>query len=383
MNLIDEKAVPVSKSVPASVLSSLDVAVLERRGDMVFDLVGEAPSWLEALWPESTGRSGLTPTNTFLYLEHFMFDAKHHWSSGESKWLSSGPWTEVDPSGKSWVLEAIALKVKGTELLLIKFPTSDHDTVRDLLQEGREQGLEYSRLLKEINKREVLLHCIVHDLSTPLASIKGSLSLLQEDNLVDNEGTNLLNIGLKQVVKMQDLIKDILSTFARDVEPLLPHVVSAEDAPNIVECVSEVATVMKPVADLEKVAVLVDAKELDPSEVQVVADSNRLERVIFNLVENAIRHAPEQSEIRLKVEDRGRSVWTGIADEGPGVEKELKPRLFQKFARGSSRPGKEGLGLYFCRITVEGWGGNIGYEPRDEGGSLFWFELPKPAVAVA
>lgn len=381
MSKIDSS--PTSEPVPSGVLSSLDVAVFELSDGGAFTLLGEAPGWLHRIWPEVGQVTDLNPADAFLYLEHFLVDADKHWQNNRSKWLSSGPWTETDMEGKDWVLEAVALNANNSRLLLIKFPTTDHRTVRSLLQEGREQGLEYSQMLKEVNKREVLLHCIVHDLSTPLASIKGSLTLLENDKLVAEDGTELLQIGLNQVNKMQQLIGEILSSFAGDVQPLLPHLVSAGEAPSIGACVSEIAAVMKPVADLDNVLVEVDTSEINSQDDLVIADTPRLERVLFNLVENAIRHAPEQSEVRLKVKDRGTSVWTGIMDQGPGVESDLRPNLFQKFARGSLHPGKEGLGLYFCRITVESWGGKIGYEPRDEGGSLFWFELPKPAAMTA
>lgn len=372
-----------AEPVPSGVLSSLDVAVLELTDKGSFTLLGEAPNWLHRIWPDVGNVSGLKPANAFLYLEHFLEDAQAHWENNRSKWLSSGPWTETDSEGKDWVLEAVALNANNSRLLLIKFPTTDHRTVRSLLQEGREQGLEYSQMLKEVNKREVLLHCIVHDLSTPLASIKGSLTLLDNDDLVAEEGVELLQIGLNQVNKMQQLIGEILASFAGDVQPLLPHLVSAGEAPSIGACVSEIAAVMKPVADLDNVLVEVDTSGVSTNNDLVIADTPRLERVLFNLVENAIRHSPEQSEVRLQVQDRGSTVWTGISDQGPGVESDLRPKLFQKFARGSVHPGKEGLGLYFCRITVESWGGKIGYEPRDEGGSLFWFELPKPAAMTA
>nr|MDJ0773505.1 ATP-binding protein [Mastigocoleus sp. MO_167.B18] len=51
--------------------------------------------------------------------------------------------------------------------------------------------------------------------------------------------------------------------------------------------------------------------------------------------------------------------------------------LFKKFYQGKDKSGKSGLGLYFCRITIERWGGKIGYSPRPQGGSCFWFRLPK------
>jgi signal transduction histidine kinase len=64
-----------------------------------------------------------------------------------------------------------------------------------------------------------------------------------------------------------------------------------------------------------------------------------------------------------------------IEDEGPGVPPEVVPQLFQKFVRHGKSRGKAGLGLFFCRITIEQWGGTIGCEPRAGGGTTFWFRL--------
>ena len=62
------------------------------------------------------------------------------------------------------------------------------------------------------------------------------------------------------------------------------------------------------------------------------------------------------------------------------TNREIASQLFQKFAQGKKGKGKIGLGLYFCRITVKHWGGEIGHEPREQGGTRFWFRLPRPAV---
>ena len=65
-------------------------------------------------------------------------------------------------------------------------------------------------------------------------------------------------------------------------------------------------------------------------------------------------------------------------DQGPGVSSEVESSLFDKFSRDHRSGGKIGLGLYFCRVTVERWGGRIGYMPRAPVGSRFWFHLPRP-----
>ena len=79
--------------------------------------------------------------------------------------------------------------------------------------------------------------------------------------------------------------------------------------------------------------------------------------------------------------DEGETIRFSIEDAGEGVPKNQVYRLFRKFAQGSGQTGQVGLGLYFCRITIEGWGGSIGYNPSSLGGACFWFRLPKPSVA--
>jgi signal transduction histidine kinase len=71
-------------------------------------------------------------------------------------------------------------------------------------------------------------------------------------------------------------------------------------------------------------------------------------------------------------------VLVTVEDEGPGVPPELMDAIFEKFSQAQAQPGKAGLGLYFCRITIEGWGGTIGYSQRATGGARFWFRLPRP-----
>ncbi len=363
--------------LPSNVLSSLNVAVLLHSDNGDFTLLGSRPEWISVIWPDLEHQKNLQLQKHSLFLEHFLFDANQHWASASDEWLSSGTWTETDPAGREWPLEAVVTTAGDAQYLLIKFPTTDHQTVQTILQEGRNQALEYGRLIKEINKREVLLHCIVHDLSTPLAGIKGSLLLLQEDDMVREEGESLLNIGLNQVRKMQDLIQEILASFAQEVRPLIPTMVSSENAPDAAECVNEVASVLNGIASHDKITIRVDQPKATAS-TKVIGDKSRLERVVFNLVDNALRHSPKDSEVVVRIRDNDQAVRVSVKDRGPGVDSALVPKLFGKFSQGASNYGKSGLGLYFCRITVEGWGGNVGYRPRKGGGSIFEFELPKP-----
>ena len=278
------------------------------------------------------------------------------------------------------MLEATALRVEDRPLLLLRPPVTDHQTLRNILQESREQGLESHRLIKEVNKREVLLHCIVHDLSTPLAGIKGSLSLLKEDDLVKDDGKRLLQIGINQVEKMQGFIRQILHSFAQEVQPLLPTLVKADTAPDVADIARDVTTALQAYGALKGVRFRIEA---DPDTVwKITGEAMRLERVLFNLVENALRYSPPQAEVVIRVEKADGFVQTTVEDAGPGVQEEQVTSLFNKFSQGPGLAGKAGLGLYFCRITVEGWGGTIGYSPRPGDGARFWFRLPRPTPAA-
>ena len=85
----------------------------------------------------------------------------------------------------------------------------------------------------------------------------------------------------------------------------------------------------------------------------MVGEQSRLERVIFNLVENALRHSPSGSLVTVALEQAEADVLVAIDDQGPGVALDAIDTLFEKFSQGKGQRGKAGLGLYFCRITVE------------------------------
>ena len=103
-------------------------------------------------------------------------------------------------------------------------------------------------------------------------------------------------------------------------------------------------------------------------------------RIFANLVENALRHAPKGSLVTIGLKDDDGHVKAFVDDAGPGLPKEFKPaEAFALFSKGKQGGGKAGLGLYFCRITVERWGGSIGCESLLHRGARFWFRLPRAA----
>ena len=364
--------------LPPNLLAKLDIAVFQRENDGAFTMIGDAPHWLEQLHPKlPTNGTSWHPENHLYYLAHFIEEAEEIWNGGHHVQLTSDVWTEEDASGKEWLLEAIALRLDERDLLLLKFPSNDFQTLRSVYQEARDQGLKQYTLLKEIDKREVLLHCTVHDLSAPLAGIRASLWLLHEDKMVQPVGEEFLEIGLEQVDKMQDLIKDTLTTFSTRSKPLLQTKADLKEAPDMAESVREVTEALNAMASMKDVSFRISSEGPQDTSWKVVGDHARLERILFNLMENALRHTRDSSVVAVRMRDEGNMIRVSIMDQGKGVPKELLGSLFEKFSQGEEDSGKVGLGLYFCRITVESWGGEIGCLPNMKEGACFWFTLPK------
>ena len=364
--------------LPPTLLAQLDIAVLQRGEGGAFSLIGEPPQWLLQICPALPVDGSLWhPEHHLLYLAHFIHEAEEIWREESSAQLTSDVWTEEDASGKEWLLEAIAMKVGQENLLLLKFPSNDFQTLRSVYQEARDQSLKHYTLLKEIDKREVLLHCTVHDLSAPLAGIRASLWLMHEDKMVQPVGEEFLSIGLEQVDKMQGLIEDTLSTFSTRSKPLLQSAVNLEDAPDIAESTKDVTEALSAMASLKGVSFRISSEGPSDTNWKVVGDHARLERILFNLLENALRHTRDQSMVVIRLRDEGSIVRISIKDQGKGVPDAMLNSLFDKFSQGEGESGKAGLGLYFCKITVESWGGEIGCLPNMKDGACFWFTLPK------
>lgn len=250
---------------------------------------------------------------------------------------------------------------------------------RQMQQRGNELSLRYQELIKETQKKEILLHCIVHDLAGPLMGIRGGFELLATEKLSD-DGRDLLALGLRQATRQETLIRDILRAFAAEVEQAEAFSTDYESAPDALHAARESVSLLKPAFELNNVDLRIELDDAPDGGWKVMGERSRLERVFSNLIENALRHSPPGSAVTVGLRDEGEFLRATIDDQGPGVPPAVAATLFQKFAQGKGKSGKIGLGLYFCRITVEHWGGTIGQERAPSGGSRFWFRLPRPEM---
>lgn len=364
------------RSIYDAFLAQQGAALLEFRGRGVFKPLASLPDWFHALW--QTGRSkSFRLAEKSPFLENFLADAEEFWKSRAPGSASSGSWIERDASGKEIRLEASAFWLAGKRVLLVRDLSGTFAQQQQLLQTARDSLLAHERLIRETQKKEILLHCIIHDLSQPLTAMRGCFDLLLAKNLPP-EIAKFVQTGHQESQRQEQMIRGILEAFSADLSAQQsPQQVPAEP-PDLAACTRQAVEQFSP-AFTERGIRLVFDQSVDPHrDWRSVGDAPRIDRIFGNLLENALRYSPKGSTVTVGVEDCGAALTAFVDDEGPGLPKDVsRDKMFALFGKGKDRSGKAGLGLYFCKMTVERWGGTISADNRPGGGSRFWFRLPR------
>lgn len=358
----------------AHVVDCLGIAILVRTRDSRF-CVETVPHWLESLLDGAQPGIIIDVVERFPFLETFLPDAESIWGDPIPGVETSGIWVEQLSGGVEIPLEAVATRSLSEKLLLLRIPWAEYEEKRELVTRARASKLEHDRLRKEIQKKEILLHCIVHDLATPLTGIKAAFDLLAKKGLPP-EAVGLVEIGQRMCADQQRLILSILDTFAAELSSPTSGSLDPTRVADAVVVVRKVVDTFMPTATLRKISLAIAPSCRGGGPLRTAIDDASLERMLLNLTENALRHTPAGGAVILGVEAAGGELRFTVDDDGPGIPEDQVERLFEKFGQGSGRRGAIGLGLYFCRITAERWGGAIGHENRPAGGSRFWFRLP-------
>ncbi|UCC64223.1 MAG: PAS domain-containing protein, partial [Anaerolineae bacterium] len=230
------------------------------------------------------------------------------------------------------------------------------------------------RLLDQM--REDLTHTMVHDLRNPLGNIFTSLLLVDSDTLetlTDNHRF-LLKIARTNAQRMVKLVDDIL-TVSR-LESGRMELDRASVA--LADLVEGTMRAQAPLAAEKKLRLECD---MPPDAPPVWADARMIERVLQNLVDNAIKFTPSGGKVEIAVrqsEDGAEPecLYVSVADTGAGISPEMQKRVFQKFVTGGREESGSGLGLAFCKLAVEAHGGRIWVESEPGQGTTFTFTLP-------
>jgi two-component system sensor histidine kinase/response regulator len=219
-------------------------------------------------------------------------------------------------------------------------------------------------------QHEMMSAFLVHDLKSPAGAIALHADVLRRDRRLPNDARESAEAIGVLARRMAHLARNILDLSRADEGRLQ---ISREEV-----SLSELATVVSAASALpaleRNVTILL---EIAP-DVCVLGDGDMLRRVLENLVENALRHAPTGSEVRVEGARVGSMVELRVCDAGRGVPAALHERIFERFAqlgsRDESRRG-HGLGLPFCRVAADLHGGTITIDP-ERAGAVFVLRLP-------
>jgi PAS domain S-box-containing protein len=230
--------------------------------------------------------------------------------------------------------------------------------------------------------REDLGNMIVHDLRGPLTAITTSLKLLSEiapaDDPVGKMVKQTTDISSRAVRKLLSLVDSLL-----DISKLESGVMALEcDQGEIKPLCTAVIDELSPLARELDVTVELTIPDDLPL---LYIDTEKVERILLNLVDNAIKFTPSGGKVKIAAYPPGTMgaeadfVRVEVDDTGPGIPDQHKERLFDRFTQLSGPRGRRrgtGLGLAFCRLAVEAHGGQIWVEDQPQGGAVFAFTLP-------
>ena len=219
-------------------------------------------------------------------------------------------------------------------------------------------------------RKDDFLSIASHELKTPVTSLKASLQMLDKlkNRPMSDMHLKLIEQANRSMDKMSVLVDDLLNTNRMTEGQLKLQKTRFNVAEMLSLCCNHVR--------LEGKYELV--QEGNPG-LELYADEHRIDQVVVNFVNNAVKYAPESMNIYLKVEDLGEFVKVSVRDTGPGIAQEKLPNLFDRYYRGDhSSIGYTGLGLglYICAEIIKRHGGEIGVDSELGVGTTFWFTLP-------
>jgi signal transduction histidine kinase len=299
---------------------------------------------------------------------------------------SSMTWTEREPvkymverDGSSLRIQRQIIALRAADLVPLMAHSDGFETSHSgsglvgVLMVFYDETEEY----KLTQTREDLSRMLVHDLRSPLTAVTTSLKLLTEivpkDSSFRPMVENTTDAARRAIRKLLSRVDSLL-----DVARMENGYLSLETKPTeLAMLVNNVQTELDPLAQELNINIECDGVESLPP---LLIDADKVERVLLNLLDNALKFSPLDSRvgIRAAAPSKG-SVTIEVIDSGPGVSDEYKTKLFDRYVQVEGRSGARrgsGLGLTFCRFVVEAHGGRIWIEDNPGGGSKFIFTLP-------
>ncbi len=238
---------------------------------------------------------------------------------------------------------------------------------KHMIQESYEQ----LRQLEEL--RDNLVHMVVHDMRTPLTSMKGFLVMLDmvEGKTMSAEGHEYLTIVTEATENLIELTSSVLDVSKMEAGEMTLDLSEFNLTDIIQGLMDKLESLRK-----NREFIIEAPDEATP----VTGDAVLITRIIQNLLGNALKFTPDEGSIAVGYRLEQDCTHIYVRDTGPGIPQESMGRIFEKFGQDKTQPKQKqystGLGLTFCKLAVEAHGGTIGVDSEVGKGSTFWFTIP-------
>ncbi|MDO5295830.1 MAG: ATP-binding protein [bacterium] len=234
-------------------------------------------------------------------------------------------------------------------------------------------------VLRDITRRKelermgkIFLSAMSHELQTPIAVIKGFAGLLSDPELelspevIREKAAVIYDEG----DRLQKMVRQMLEATSIQAGGIKLHC----EAVSLGELIERALRRFEAMAAQKQVTITANYPEGLPA---VWGDPSRIEQVLTNLIENALKHGAG-GYIEISAAEEYSSILVRVSDCGPGIAKDEQGRIFGMFQRGSETKVRgSGLGLFIAQAIIEAHGGRIGVETAPSGGACFYFSLPK------
>lgn len=329
-----------------------------------------AHSYLQRLVPEDVAHVKARIDQAITHGDSCEVDFRIRASDQSITWLLARGRVVRSPAGSAISVPGVVLDI----------------TDRKRLEAERDQLLESERRARSEAERvgrmkDEFLSTLSHELRTPLNAIAGWAQLLQRGVLTPADQTKAVETIARNTRIQQDLIEDLLD-MSRIVSGKVRLDVRPLDLPAVV---AQAVDNMRPLADAKKVALL---RSLDPRATPIFGDPVRVQQIIWNLVNNAVKFTGAGGRVHVVLERIGAHAQIRVSDSGAGIAAQFLPHVFDRFRQADSsstrRHGGLGLGLAIVKQLVEMHAGTVSVTSAGESkGSTFTVTFPiAPTIAV-
>lgn len=275
---------------------------------------------------------------------------------------------------------AYFVNIIGLALSSINYNAMLKQANRNLIEREEIISSQYEKLKQSDKMKDEFVNIAAHELRTPIQPILGLSEIMRPK--VNSEDQVYVDVIVRNAKRLQRLTEEILDVTKIESQSLKIEAEEFNLKDVIVNCINDVILDKHLTNDgKDKPKILYDPKDLP-----LKADKNRISQVVTNLMSNALKFSSGgtisvQSSLKTNDKNNNNEVIVSIKDNGQGIDPEILPRLFSKFATKSY--SGTGLGLFICKSIVEAHGGSIWAENNSDGkGATFSFTLPLSKIST-